>query len=126
MEFFKELERQSLDIEAIKKLLSISALPTHCRSIDSVISENINVGEIYCVWGQFTISRQVIRNGVRFALLDCPHALAWTITYREDQNMLVIHCTIDDREEGQEFIESIQEFISDWDIGLGNAIPKST
>ncbi len=124
MEFFEEIERQCVDIEAMKDILRISALPGHCRSIDSVISENQNMGEIYCIWGQFKIPRQVIRNGVRFALLDCPHALAWTITYHEDRNMLVVHCTIDDREEDQEFIESIQDFISDWGTGIGNAIPE--
>lgn len=126
MEFFEELVRQSVKIEAIKDLLQISALADHCRSIDSVISENHNEGEIYCVWGQFKISRQVIRNGVRFALLDCPHALTWTITYHENRNMLVVHCTIDDREEDREFIESIQQFVSDWGIGLGNALPEHT
>ncbi len=126
MEFFEELERQGVEIEAIKDLLRISSLPSYCRSIDSVISENQNVGEIYCVWGQFKISREVIRNGVRFALQDCPHALTWTVTYHEDRSMLVVHCTIDDREEGNEFIESIQEFVSDWGIGLGNALLEST
>jgi len=93
--------------------------------IDSIISEDHNVGEIYCLWGQFKISREEILNGVRFALLDCPHALVWTITYHQDRSMLIIHCTIDDREEGEEFIESIQEFVSDWKIGLGDALPES-
>ena len=126
MEFFEEVEKQSVDIEALKDLLQISVLPSLCRSIDSVISEDHNEGEIYCVWGQFNISREVIRNGVRFALLDCPHAFAWTITYHEGRNMLVVHCTIDDREEDKEFIESIQEFVSDWGYGLGNALPDHT
>ena len=124
MEFFEEVERKSIEIEALKDLLQISALPSLCNSINSVISENHNVGEIYCVWGQFNISREVIRNGVRFALLDCPHALAWTITYHENRNMLVVHCTIDDREEDEEFVETIQQFASDWSLGLGNALPN--
>ena len=123
MEFFAEVEKQGVDIEALKDLLRISALPSFCRSIDTVISENHNVGEIYCVWGQFNISREVIRNGIRFALLDCPHAFAWTITYHQDRNMLVVHCTIDDQEEDEEFIESIQEFASDWGFGLSNELP---
>ena len=126
MEFFEELERQEVDIGAIKDLLRISTLPSYCSSIDSVISENHNAGEIYCIWGQFKVSREEIRNGVRFALLDCPHALAWTITFHEDRDRLIIHCTIDDQEEGKEFIGSIQEFVSDWGIGLGHAIPEST
>ncbi len=126
MEFFKELERPDVNIDALKDLVKISALPDLCRSIDSVISDNHNVGEIYCLWGQFNISREVIRNGVRFALLDCPHALAWTITYHVDRKMLVVHCTIDDRDEDTEFIESIQEFVCDWGIGLDNAFPENT
>jgi len=126
MEFFEEIERQSVDIEALKDLLQISELPNYCRSIDSVISDNHDVGEIYCVWGQFKVSREVIKNGVRFALLDCPHAFAWTITYHEDRNMLVVHCTIDDREEDEEFIESINEFAADWGYGIGNALPENT
>lgn len=83
MEFFEELEKNSLNIDALKDLLQISALPKHCRSIDSVLSDERSAGEIYCVWGQFRVSREVIQNGVRFALLDCPHAFAWTITYQE-------------------------------------------
>ncbi len=126
MEFFEELERQGVDIDSLKDLLRISTLPNHCSSIDSANSENHDAGEIYCVWGQFNISREVIRNGVRFALLDCPHALAWTITYHADRSRLVVHCTIDDREESEEFIESIREFVSDWGIGLSNAFPENT
>lgn len=126
MEFFEEIERQSVNIEALKDLLQISELPNYCRSIDSVISDNQDVGEIYCVWGQFNVSREVIKNGVRFALLDCPHAFAWTVTYHEDRNMLVVHCTIDDREEDEEFIESINEFAADWSYGIGNALPENT
>ena len=126
MEFFEEVERQNVEIEALKDLLQISAFPSLCGSIDSVISENHNGGEIYCIWGQFKVSREVIRNGVRFALVDCPHAFAWTITYHADRNALVVHCTIDDREEEEEFIETIQQFASDWRLGLGIAVQENT
>jgi len=126
MEFFEEIQKQGVDIEALKDLLQISSLPRHCSSIDSVISEDHNKGEIYCIWGQFNVSREVIKNGIRFALLNCPHALAWTITYHETQSILVIHCTIDDREEDSEFNESIQMFMSDWRFGLSDALPIIT
>jgi hypothetical protein len=125
MEFFKEIERPGVDVDALKGLLQISSLPHHCRSIDSVISDEHNIGEIYCVWGLFNISREIIKNGVRFALLDCPHAFAWTITYHDDRNMLVVHCTIDDRDEDAEFIETIDEFVADWGFGLTNALPNT-
>ncbi len=124
MEFFEEIEESVLDIVALKTLLQISTLPSHCRSIDSVVSEDQNGGEIYCLWGQFNVSRELIKNGVRFALLNCPHALAWTITYHEDRAMLLVHCTIDDREVDTEFSESILLFMSDWRIGLSNAFPE--
>jgi len=125
MEFFEEVKRLGIDIEALKDLLKIKALPSLCGSINSVISDNNDKGEIYCIWGQFIISREVIRNGVRFALLDCPHAFAWTITYHEARNMLVVHCTIDDQEEAEEFIETIQEFASEWRLGLSNVFPEN-
>lgn len=126
MEFFEELEKSSVDIEALKNLLRISTLPSLCSSIDSVISEDQNGGEIYCLWGQFDVSRELIKNGVRFALLNCPHALAWTITYHEERAMLVVHCTIDDREVDAEFNESILLFMSDWRFGLSNAFAEIT
>jgi hypothetical protein len=126
MEFFEEIEKHGVDVGALKDSLQIASLPEQCRSIDSVISDNHDTGEIYCVWGQFDISRQVIKNGVRFALLDCPHAFAWTITYHQHRNMLVVHCTIDDREEDEDFIESIKEFAANWAFGPGNALPGNT
>ena len=125
MEFFEEIEKQDVDIDALKDRLQISALPGLCQSIDSVLSANHNVGEIYCIWGQFNISREEIKNGVRFALLDCPHAFAWTITYHQDRNRLVVHCTIDDQDEDEEFIDTIKEFASDWGSGLDNALPEN-
>jgi hypothetical protein len=124
MEFFAEVKRQGVDIAALKDHLQISALPGLCRSIDSVISDNRNLGEIYCVWGQFDIAREVIRNGVRFALLNCPHAFAWTIAYHADRNTLVVHCTIDDQQGDADFIESIRDFVSDWGFGLENVLPE--
>lgn len=123
MEFFEEIERPGVNVEALQDLLSIASLPHHCRSIDAVISDQRTAGVIYCVWGQFDISREVIRNGVRFALLDCPHAFAWTVTYHAERNMLVVHCTINDRQEDEDFVESIREFVADWRSGLDNALP---
>lgn len=126
MEFFEEIERQGMDVEALVDILRISSLPNLCRSIDTVISDNRNAGEIYCTWGQFNISREEIRNGVRFALVDCPHAFAWTVTCHESRNMLVVHCTINDREEDEEFIDSIREFVTDWGVGLRKVLPEIT
>ena len=123
MEFFKEIEKNEVEVEVLRGQLLIANLPVHCESIDTVISDQGDKGVIYCVWGQFTVSREPIRNGVRFSLLNCPHALAWTVAYHADRKTIVVHCTIDDREEEQEFVESIERFVSDWAIGLERALP---
>ena len=118
MEFFGELPKDKLDVFRLQDTLKISTLAEMCDSIDTVISDSGNKGEIYCLWGQFAVSRDAIKKGVRFALLNCPHALAWTIAYHADHGKLVVHCTIDDREEEAEFIESIKWFVADWIKGL--------
>ena len=120
MEFFREVKTVTIDEHDLKKVLTISSLPEYCSSIDTVISEKNNEGEIYCLWGQFNIKREAIKYGVRFSLLNCPHALAWTITYNQKAQEIIIHCTIDKKEEDKDFIESIDEFVSDWEAGLSN------
>ena len=123
MEFFAQIERHNLDIENLKHRLQIASLPQHCSAISTANAVSDTAGDIYCIWGQFDVSREVIRFGVRFALLNCPHALAWTITYHDDLSMLVVHCIIDDREVDEEFAESIEAFIADWETGLSKAFP---
>ena len=121
MEFFQELRLPALDVGVLQDSLRIATLPDHCASIDRVMSDQGDRGEIYCLWGQFRVSREPICKGVRFSLLNCPHALAWTVAYHAWREKLVIHCTIDDRETDPEFAESIEQFLSDWSAGLGRA-----
>ncbi len=117
MEFFGTVSVAQCDITALQKQLTIAALPNFCSAIDNVMSAEQNDGEIYCLWGAVRVRRESIRQGVRFSLLDCPHALAWTITCKaEDQ--LRVHCTIDDYEVDEEFAESIRQFVADWETGL--------
>lgn len=72
------------------------------------------------LWGEFLISYDVIKGGVRFALLDCPNALCWTITteHPPTPNKIVLHCTINRTEKEAEFIEEIHEFLDEWEEGL--------
>ena len=58
--------------------------------------------------------------------VNCPHALAWTVAYHAKKKAIVIHCTIDDREEDEEFLETIEQFVSDWALGLKNALQEDT
>ena len=125
MEFFAEIENLSVSASQIAELVTIPRLPELCASIDSVIAmHSQRSGEIYCIWGQFQVSREGIRNGVRIALLNCPHALAWTIAAKDEEEALVVHCTIDDRKAESEFVESIEQFVSDWEQGLRKALSK--
>jgi hypothetical protein len=119
MEFFREIKSVILGSDDLKEALSISTLPEYCSSIETIISEENNEGEIYCLWGQFNIKREIIKYGVRFSLLNCPHALAWTITFHQMSQEIIIHCTIDKKQEDKDFIDSIHQFVSDWERGLG-------
>jgi hypothetical protein len=122
MEFFQEFEKPDLNVEHLQQLVSIKNLPELCASITNVLSENGNTGEIYSVWGQFFVSREEIINGTRFSLINCPHAFAWTVTFHEERNRIVIHCTIDKTEHEQDFIDSIEQFTKDWTTGLSKSL----
>ena len=122
MEFFHEIDNTHFDDSGLKELIQVNNLSQLCASITSIISDQGNKGVIYCSWGEFKISREEIRHGVRFSLLTCPHALAWTITLDNANNKIVIHCTIDKKDEDPDFIDSINEFVNDWADGLSKAI----
>ncbi|EGV16165.1 hypothetical protein [Thiocapsa marina] len=89
-----------------------------CDAIDRVLDwrEDLDAGEIYCLWGQFEVRREPIRGGVRFTLPGCPNALAWTVTAESDA--VIVHCTINRTEHDPDFIESIETFVEDWRVGL--------
>jgi len=122
MEFFSEIENVDLASAELKKLLAIDSLPGLCRSISTVVSDERDRGDIYCVWGEFEVRRDEIRYGVRFSLPGCPNALAWTITVHEESRLVVVHCTIDRKEHDEDFVESIHEFVADWSDGIRTAL----
>ena len=122
MEFFQEVNNTGLDDRQLKDLIPINTLTTYCASINSVLTDKGNKGSIYCSWGEFDITREEIKHGVRFSLLNCPHALAWTITLDQINNNIVIHCTINKKDEDPDFVDSIIEFINDWTDGLTKAL----
>jgi len=114
MEFFSEIQHPHLDIPALKNLLTIDNLPSLCASISSATPNSHNAGNIYCLWGAFSLRRDEIRNGIRYALLDFPHALTWTITADE----------ANEAQPDPEFAESIEMFVSDWSDGMRNALAR--
>jgi len=106
--------------QQIQRDLQIGALPRFCASIDTVLRDAGDEGEIYCLWGTLQVRRECIRAGVRFTLPGCPNAIAWTITtgYPPAPDRVVIHCTMNRTEHEEDFIESIGVFVADWKQGL--------
>lgn len=105
----------------VLQMLTVDKLSQYCAEIDKVLHvENENSADIYCLWGTFTVQRQIIRGGIRFSMPNCPNALAWTITtgFEPAPDHVVIHCTINRTEHDPDFIESIQQFIQAWKHGL--------
>ena len=118
MEFFKTVHSPDFDVGNLKNLFTIDNLTNLCASISAVTSQKENSAEIFCLWGVFNLTREEIRYGIRFSLLNCPHALAWTITFHELSQDIVIHCTIDKTNIDSDFVDSIYEFIADWSKGV--------
>ena len=117
MEFFATA-RLVTSPDVLRDQITGPRLAEYCKAIDQVLSwcKHLDAGEIYCLWGQFKVQREPIRNGVRFTLPSCPNALAWTVT-AEPEGVLV-HCTINRTEHDPDFIESIESFVEDWRVGL--------
>jgi hypothetical protein len=120
MEFFATAAC-ALTPEQLQQRLTGPRLAEHCASIDRVLHWQDEQGEIYCLWGQFRVNRELIRDGVRFTLPYCPNALAWTITAEMDStgaNRVLVHGTINRSEHEPDFVESIEAFLDDWRAGL--------
>jgi len=101
--------------------LTVHKLNQYCDDIEKLLHiEDDNSANIYCIWGEFTVHRQVINGGVRFTLPNCPNALSWTITtgFDPEPKKTVIHGTINRTEHDADFIESIESFIHSWKVGL--------
>jgi len=107
-------------VEAIQAL-TVEKLNQYCSDIDKVLSvDSESSAKVYCIWGTFTVERQIIKGGIRFTLPNCPNALAWTITtgFDPEPDKVVIHCTINRIEHDTDFIDSIESFIDSWKLGL--------
>ena len=100
---------------SIQRDIHISRLAELCELIDKVLSQQGERGEIYCLWGEFKVHRELIRQGVRFTLPNCPNALQWTLTASADEPGCVrVHATIQQPQHDVEFTESLQRFVDDW------------
>ena len=114
MEFFRIIKIQTQD-DIIQKAFTLEHLELISNEIFVIGNQTITEAQIGGIWGEFTLTRAIIRGGLRFALVECPNALAWTITtgLNPEPETIVIHLTINRQEQKEEFIEEINEFLDD-------------
>ncbi|MFU8838876.1 MAG: hypothetical protein ACNA75_11305 [Thiohalomonadaceae bacterium] len=119
MEFFG-LATVRMSSSDIQRNVNIDNLSEWCASIDKVLDvQNDERGDIYCVWGEFRVHRELIHDGVRFTLPSCKNGVQWTLTPNPDNSAQVqIHCTINRSHQDPDFIESLESFVNDWRDGL--------
>ncbi len=118
MEFFRTISFQTTE-NLLQKLLSFENLNDIIDSL-LVIDFEKDTANITGIWEEFTLKRDLIKGGVRFALIECPNALAWTITtgFPPVREHIVIHLTINRAEKEQHFIDELTEFLDDWEQGF--------
>lgn len=126
MEFFTTVDRP-LTAEKLTRRLTVATLPGVCDAFADVEAEDDDLGAADTLWGHFRVVRTPIRGGVRFALADCPNALAWTVTagYPPAPEGVVVHATIarTEADTDPDFADSIQEFVGAWQRGLDELPP---
>ena len=114
MEFFRFIKVKTQD-QTIQNELTIDNLELISNEIFVIGDQNKREAEIGGIWGEFTLTRDIIRGGLRFALVECPNALTWTITTGKysESDAIVIHLTINRQQINESFIEEINEFLDD-------------
>jgi len=114
MEFFRIINTH-IDEQHIKNTCDFNSLELMSSQLFLLESLSNSIAKIGSLWGEFTLTRQEIKGGLRFSLLECPNALAWTITtgYKPAPNSVIVHLTINRTEKDQEFLEEIEEFLDD-------------
>ncbi len=120
MEFFKIIDKQTSENQ-----IQENVTPQHVANFTETmlfLSGNTSKFKSATLWGEFTISYQKIKGGVRFSLIECPNALSWTITtgYPPKRDGIVLHCTINRTQKPQEFINEVHEFLAEWEQGIMN------
>ena len=124
MEFFRIIDRQTSE-KTIQDKISPKTLEQYTETMLFIDEQDNNDFKGLTLWGEFDISYDKIKGGVRFTLLDCPNALSWTITtgYPPAREKIIIHATINRTQKPNEFLEEISEFLDEWEQGLETNFP---
>jgi hypothetical protein len=118
MEFFRLVDIHTSE-RSIQDKLRLENLEEFCESMFP-LEDHPDVCLTGGMWGEFLLRRDAIMGGVRFSMLNCPNALAWTITtgYPPARDQVVIHLTINRERKQEEFIKDIHHFLEDLERGL--------
>jgi len=118
MEFFRIIDKQTTE-ETIQNTITPQTLEYFTKSM-FLLEEKNGFFNGATLWGEFEISYDKIKGGIRFALLNCPNALAWTITtgFPPERTKIVLHATINRTQKPSEFLEEVEEFLNEWEAGL--------
>ncbi len=112
MEFFRivDIHTTEQNIQEVLILEKLEEMTNELVLLDLIDDKSASIGG---VWGEFNLERSTINGGLRFALKECPNALAWTITtgYPPAINSIVIHLTLNRIEKSKDFIEEVEEFL---------------
>ena len=118
MEFFEVIDVSTSEKD-IQDKLTLGNLEEYCESIFP-LEDHPEVCLTGGMWGEFTVRRDKIMGGIRFSMLNCPNALAWTITtgYPPARDGIVVHLTINRERKQKEFVDEINHFLEDLSKGL--------
>lgn len=119
MEYFRMVNIKTTE-DHLQKQVTLNTLEEWNNLLFCLDTPGETEASIGGIWGEFTLSFSRIKGGVRFALLECPNALCWTVTtgYPPDPESIVVHLTINRQKKDQEFMEEVQEVLDDMAEGL--------
>jgi len=114
MEFFRIVPVNTNE-QTIQEQVTIDHLDAMTSELFVIGEQNKTEADIGGIWGEFTLTRAQIRGGIRFALAECPNALAWTITtgFEPEPSAIVVHLTINRKQKAASFLEEIEDFLDD-------------
>lgn len=114
MEFFRIVDIHTTEqiIQEVIILEKLEEMTNELVLLHGIDNKSAAIGGI---WGEFTLELSTINGGLRFALKECPNALAWTITtgFPPAKDCIVLHLTINRQEKSSDFILEVEEFLDD-------------
>lgn len=118
MEFFRIINK-TVTGDLLQNQITPNSISDFAETM-MFVNGNENLFKGLTLWGEFNISYNKIKGGVRFTLTDCPYAFNWTITsgFKPEREKILVHCTINRKQIKDEFLEEIEEFLDEWQHGL--------